>query len=251
MGEPAARFLPPRLALMLALAGVLQGLGACWITGALGASLPFSGTIPLRLLPHILCGLAVTLTALFAPLSTAPDEKRLTLAQAVFAALFQGTMYQFFVLVCARLVPLDPGGIVMSAVILALVAFCCQMLSDVASRAYAGIVFLWVIGLPLLAYMTADIFLSGPGSTKGWMPGDDASPPIYTLIHGALNLSPATAMAAALDGALPDGSAASGWMTLTLLTLASAGLAALRFGGWRREVASVTETSAQSVSISS
>jgi hypothetical protein len=229
MGEPAPRFLPARLALLLALTATLQGLAACWITGALGTSLPFSGSIPLQMLPHVLCGVAVALSALIAPLAVTPDMKRLTLTQSVFAALFLGAMYQFFVLVCARLVPLDPGGIVLSALCLALFAFSCLMLSDLAPRAYAGIVFLWVIAIPVMAYMTADIFLSGPGSSKGWQPGEGTSPLIYTLVHGALNSSPATAMAAALDGALPDGSYPSSGISIAVFGVISVLLATLRF----------------------
>ena len=227
MAQPTPRFLPVKLAVILGLAAVALGLAASWIAGALGTWLPFSGAIPLTSLPHVLCGLAVALAALLAPLVTDKNAPRLSLTQLAFSAIFQGAMFQFFLMVTARLVPLDPAGIALSALGLSLFALCCLLISEVVPRAYTGLVFFWVVALPMICYLTADIYLAGPGSTKGWQ-GGESSGLIYVVTHTLLMLSPGTAIAAMLDGALPDGSYALPGVAFGLLLVVTAALVFVR-----------------------
>ena len=136
MPAPTERFLPVRVALILAAIALCQGFSACWITGSLGMWLPFSGSIPLTSLPHILCGLAVAMAALVAPFISGPgnpseaegqssqERPRLKLLQLIFTALWQSAMFCFFLMVCARLTPLDPGGITLATLWVAAFAFC-------------------------------------------------------------------------------------------------------------------------------
>jgi hypothetical protein len=245
-----SRFLPARLALILAAIALCQGLTACWITGALGSWLPLSGAIPLPSLPHILCGMAVALSALAAPFlagaradaeSGEPlPRSELTLIQAAFAALWQGGMFCYFLMVCGRLVPLEPGGIALASVWVAVAAFCCLLLTQALPRAYAGIVFFWIVAVPMTGYITADVFLFGPGSGGGWQPIEN-NRAIYTFVHALLNISPATATAAALDGALPDGALAAPLYGLAGVLIVSAALAVLIWKRNRRP-SSLTES---------
>ena len=232
MAQTATRFLPVRLAAILALAALVFGLATSWIAGGLGAWLPYSGAIPLTSLPHFLCGIAVALAVLLAPLTSTANAPKLSLTQLAFASLFQGAMFQFFLMVTARLVPLDPAGIALSATALALFAFCCLLLSDVLPRAYTGVMFFWVLVLPLICYHTADVFVYGPGGSKGWQA--ESSAPIFALTHAMLALSPGTAIAATLDGALLDNSPTLPGLTFGLLAVLAGSLTALRVRAMRQ-----------------
>ena len=257
-----SRFLPARLALILAAIALCQGLTACWVTGALGSWLPLSGVIPLPSLPHILCGMAVALAALSAPfligsrttaVRSEPESgdggiprPELSLVQLAFAALWQGGMFCYFLMVSGRLVPLVPGSIALASVWVAVAAFCCLMLAQLAPRAYAGIVFFWIVAAPMTGYITADVFVFGPGGGTGWQPIEN-NRAIYTFVHALLNISPATATAAALDGALPDGAIAAPVYGLAGVLIVSAALAVLIWKRNRRpsspaESASVTRS---------
>src|SRR5262249_28804543 len=160
---------------------------------------------PLSSLPHILCGLTIALAALATPFlaGNSSERPRLTLFQALFAALWQSGMFCFFLMVCGRLSPLQPGGIALASMWAAAFAFCALRLYEVASGAYAGLMFFWVIAVPMIAYFTADVFADKAGP-NGWQPYE-ANSPVYAFVHALLNFSPGTATAAALDGALPDG----------------------------------------------
>ncbi len=227
MSQP--RFLPARLALILAAIALCEGLTACWITGALGSWLPLSGMIPLSSLPHILCGLTIALAALATPflVGNSSDRPRLTLFQALFAALWQSGMFCFFLMVCGRLSPLQPGGIALAAMWAAAFAFCCLMLCELAPRAYSGVMFFWVIAMPMVGYFTADVF-ADKASSNGWQPYE-ANSSVYAFVHALLNFSPGTATAAALDGALPDGNSAAPWPGLIAVGILAALLALLNY----------------------
>ena len=213
MPAPTERFLPVRVALILAAIALCQGFSACWITGSLGTWLPFSGSIPLTSLPHILCGLAVAMAALVAPfisgpgtlsageLQTTEARPRLKLLQLIFTALWQSAMFCFFLMVCARLTPLDPAGITLATLWVAAFAFCCLTLAELTPRAYAGIIFFWGVAIPMVCYVTAEAYIyTSPG---GWKYNGTGA--VYSFLHGMLSISPATATAAVLDGGLPDG----------------------------------------------
>jgi hypothetical protein len=240
MEQNATRFLPARLALLLALAAAFLGLATTWITGALGSWLPLSGSIPLTSLPHILCGIAVVLAAILAPLTTQTTATRITLTQIAFAGLFQGAAFQYFMMVTARLVPLDPAGIALSSLGVALFAFCCVLIAEALPRAYCGLLFFWVVAVPVICFITADIFVSGPGRVKGWQAAE-SSALIYSMTHALLALSPGTAITAMLDGALPDGSYALPAITLTTLAVLSASLVILRMRLSKRKTSAPAE----------
>jgi hypothetical protein len=245
MAENRPRFLPPYMALALGAVAGLEGFTSCWVLGAFRSWAPYAGTVPLESLPHVLCGLAVVSAALIAPLivrrnpSNPNGEWPLTL----FAALWQGAVFGFFLMVSARLVPLEPGGIFLASIWVALFAFVCLRLAQTLPSAYAGIVFVWVVALPVTDYMLAEIFLSSPAGSKGWQP--ESGGRIYVFVHTLLNISPATAVAGVLDGYLLDGVPAAVAFPVSILALLSAG--SLGHCIWRERRRTPAEVSATSI----
>jgi hypothetical protein len=205
------------MALALGAVALLEGLCCCWAIGAFRSWAPYSGTVPLESLPHILCGLAVVLAAFIAPLIVRPGAEvpLKSWALDLFAALWQGTAFGYFMMVSARLVPIEPTGIFLSSLWIALFAYCCLSFARAFPSAYAGIAFIWVVALPVADYMLVEIFLSSPAGNKGWQP--EMAAPIYSLVHALLNISPGTAIAGVLDGYLPDGAPAAPAVPMLLL----------------------------------
>jgi len=222
MTQLRPRFLPPYMALALGAVAALEGFVACWVVGAFRSWAPYSGAVPLESLPHVLCGLAVVLAALIAPLIVRPDQKgRSAIVLSLFAALWQGAVFGYFMMVAARLVPIEPSGIFLASVWIALFAFCCLSLAQTLPSAYAGIAFIWVVAVPVAGYMLVEIYLTSPAGSKGWQP--ESTSAIYSFVHALLNISPGTAVAGVLDGYLPDGVPAAPAIPLAILGIVCAG----------------------------
>jgi len=54
MPDTRARFLPPYMAAALGAVTALEGFTACWVVGAFRSWAPYSGSVPLESLPHVL-----------------------------------------------------------------------------------------------------------------------------------------------------------------------------------------------------
>jgi hypothetical protein len=202
-----ARLLPLRVAVILALTVVVEALAACWVLGT-GLSLPLAGAMPIALLPQLLAGVALALalfTAPFLAASSAPSPCPLpqgeggttAVARAAFAALWQAGALGFLLLVATRLAPLTDRAIVLACAWLALCALAALLLAQVAPRCYAGIVFIWVIAVPVCLYLTIEVALSTPSGP---------SPALRALADWLLGISPGTAFPGILTGRLPGGS---------------------------------------------
>lgn len=198
---PPTRFLTPRLTLALGVVALVQGALACWILASPGSWLPLAGIVPLAVLPQTLCGVAVGLAAFIAPFLHSEGE-RFRVEHAWFAAVWQAMVFGYLLLVAARLVPLENAGIFLAALSLAVSALVFVWAAELLPRAYAGVIFVWLIGLPVFTYMLAEVYLWSTGRTL-WSAEPEA--PIYTCVHWLLALSPGTAAIGMLTGYLPDG----------------------------------------------
>ena len=238
---PAQPLLPPRLAGGMALIAAAHALLLGWALAAPG-TLPMAGMTPVRVVPYLMCALASAIAALAAPLLLGEDNAvpgAVRLGRAAFAALWQGAVAGFFLMIAARLTPLSPAGIARAAGWLAVVAFTCLLLAGLARRAYAGLSFFWLFAMPVCGYLWAEIFLITPVGNSGWTQstGPQASA-MRAFVHGVLSISPATGATGALTGVLFDGSEyALGW-PLASLALVSVILSwrTLRAGKENREV---------------
>ena len=218
------------MTVLLAASALLEAGAACWALGAGGSRLPLSGAVPVEVLPQFLGGLALALAVFFAPLflgtlplregvgggpgapSPCPLQRGESgtptlLVPAVFAAVWQAAVLGFALLVVARLTPLAPGSILQACTWLALCALASILLAQLCPRAFAALMFAWVIALPVSGYLLAEVFLSGPGGAGGWnqAPGARAAT-LRAILHWLLCLSPGTALSGTLTGALADGS---------------------------------------------
>ena len=216
-----AELLGTRHVVVLALIAVFHALLLCWAMAAPG-TLPLAGAASVRMLPYLTIALAASLAALTAPvLMDADSAPGLNLGRALFAALWQGGAFGFFLMLDARLTSLNTGGMLRAAVWLSLVALCCLLLANVLRRAYMGLVFFWICALPVGIYLLAELFMISPAGSSGWT---QASGPqaqaIRAFVSQMLSLSPATGAAGALSGVLPDGSPyAAGWPMAVLAVI--------------------------------
>jgi len=217
------------MALLLAATALLEAGVACWALGAGGVKLPLSGAIPVDILPQVLGGLALALAIFFAPFFFPAEVRkedrevrsgqavlkahsslltsRFSLGHAAFAAVWQAACLSFGLLVLARLTPIPSLSILQAGVWLALCALASILLARLLPQAFAALMFIWVVALPVSGYFLAEAFLSGPGGASGW--GQAASVQagaLRSLMHRILSLSPGTALCGSLTGFLADGS---------------------------------------------
>ena len=198
----ATPFLTRRAAAALGLAALAEGLAAWWVLSS-SAPLPLAGTVPAALLPQVLCGVALALAVFSAPF-IARNSGRFRFAGAFFAAAWQALMLGYFLLVSARLAPLENENILQATAALALLAAAVILLAALAPRGYAAAIFIWLVGLPVFGYMLAEVYLWSTGGTaEEWRP--ETARAAYTCVHWLLNLSPGTAMIGALEGRLAGG----------------------------------------------
>jgi len=194
-------------ALILALAAV-----ALWVLQPL-AFLPWSGTVHPSLLPQVLTGALLGGVALLAPFlieSSSAQALSSRIGRAAYIALWIGVMELFALLVSSRLVPLETLVILAVTACLGALAFGFQMAAAAFPGVYTGGVFLWLIGLPVLAYFTAEIAMMIPAHAA-W--GSENSG-VYAIVRSMLNLSPSTFVIALLNGVQADGSEVSWWLPL-------------------------------------
>lgn len=220
--SPLQPLLPLRLAGGLAFAAACHALLIGWALAAPG-SLPLAGMASVRVLPYLVCALASVLAVLSAPLLLGEENAArpgLLLGRAAFAAIWQGGAMGFFLMIAARLTPLNSGGIARASLWLSAVAFTCLLLASVARRAYAGLSFFWLFALPVCAYWFAEIFLMSPAGSSGWQ---QASGPqaqaARACVRALLSMSPATGAAGALTGVLADGSDYGIWPLTALAAI--------------------------------
>lgn len=217
--------LPPRLAAGLALITIVHVLLLGWSLAPAG-SVPFAGLVQMRTLPYLMCAWAAALIVLSAPLLLPENEDaetpvNLHLGRALFAALWQGAVSGFFLMIAARLTPLNPAGILLASAWLSAVAFTCLLITAVSCRAYAGLSFFWLFALPVCGYLLAELFLMSPAGNSGWQQSSGPqAQAIRGFLHALLSFSPATGAAAALTGSHLDGSVYSGtgsWIALGVI----------------------------------
>jgi len=170
---------------------------------------------PFRLLHPQYLSAALTVFSVALGLLTAPAfayacgrdtgtkaEQRHRLARAIFFATWQAAVLGFFLLVASRLEPVDSLAIVrVMAVLACTVAFGILMASRWPS-AYAGLVFLWAVALPLSCYLLTEIFLDLPAGAMGWNASRPEGAGFYRLVAASLKVSPGTAAMGTLEGSL-------------------------------------------------
>jgi hypothetical protein len=200
--DAGSRFLPLRMIVLLAAVIVCVAAVSCWALG---------GVVPVKLLPRVVSGLALVLAVFLAPLFPAPGRSSpqtvgeigwLVLARLAFAALWQAAALGFVLLVLSRLTPLSSGAVVQASVWLGLCAFGALLLAACTPRAYAGLMFGWLVVLPVCGYFAAELFMSGPAGSMGW---GQAPAAFRGAMHWMLSLSPGAALDGAVTGWLADG----------------------------------------------
>lgn len=125
----------------------------------------------------------------------------------LFAALYQAIVLMFFLRLAGRLAPLAADAAWETGAWMFQTALALGALARVYPRAFSGIAFGWIVGLPVLAYMLAELTLVGAGGVA-WQQQTrvEATQSVGLLVRGMLQVSPFTAMLGALHGILPDGS---------------------------------------------
>lgn len=202
--------LPFRPSLLMGAVAMAHAGVSCFILAAPSSGLPFSGIVPLETLPFFIGGLAVVLAVLIAPLSGAarnseirPEDEPIhstkMFANAILSAMWQALILAYFLMVSSRLVPLDAGVIARSAAGLLFFAFICLLLAHLVPKAFAGIIFFWVIAIPTFCYIMLEVFLSSPTNKTMWDSADDVPvSAVRTLIGWLLNVSPGSGMMSTL-----------------------------------------------------
>jgi hypothetical protein len=238
---PSFRLLLPRQALllglmMLCLAGVclwmlIPTLSSSSESSASASTLStvpnflWSGTVSVSLLAHVLTGVLILLLSLLAPflIGTQSEDESLRhrLTRMVYLSLWVAVLEFFVLLVASRITPLETLAMLKTTAMVAFLSITLQLLAATFTRAYTGIVFLWMVAMPVSAYFMAEIFLMSPAGGRGWQ--EVSSPEIQTLhdtLHRLLNLSPGTFILGIFDGKHVDNSAIRWGYPLTLFTAA-------------------------------
>ena len=234
----------------LACAALILGVQAALVAGAALGIWPTSTTFRLlnpQHLPAALTAVAMALGLFTAPAfahtrrrdggeptgedAAATIERRHRLARALFFAAWQAAVLGLFLLVASRLEPVDTLAIVRTMTVLASAVALGILLAARWPSAYAGLVFLWAVALPLSCYLLTEIFLDLPAGAKGWNASRPDGAGFYTLIAASLKASPCTAAVGALKGSLP-GLKEFGW-SATGLFVAGTSIAAVLIHRWK------------------
>jgi len=220
-----------RATIVLCVLTLLLAAVTCWGVAPAG-SLPAFWVADAALAAHLISGFALALAVFAAPLIFSRDElrgesPRLHLAKSALAALWLGVASAFMLLAAARVSAVSNAGIAQAALWIAFTAWVSIQLSRIKPHAALGALFFWIFGLPISAYMLAELFLTGPNA--GTSLADSSAPQANALraaLHWILNLSPGTAAIGALTGTLADGSAYSTWIALSAMAIFVAGICA-------------------------
>ena len=220
------KLFPPSTAIGLSTLVFFEAIVACWLLAPSRAWLPLSGAVPLNLLPHFLCLLALALAVLMAPGLAAETlggrgvEKdvwpaHVFFARACAAAGCQGLFLNYLLMIAGRVTPLDLAVSSCASACVALVALVCMLLTRIVPLAFSGIVFGWMIALPVFSYMLAELSASSIDASAG-----SGSQRLHVCIHWLASLAPSTAIIGAVPGILPEGAQApDAWPWLTLCGL--------------------------------
>lgn len=167
-------------------------------------------------LPASLSAATLSLALLLAPawsedLRARGESSLQQTGRFAFLSLWQAAALGFFLLISARVVPLDSGAIVRAALILGATAWLALAVSRRWPRAYLGLALFWVVALPMSAFIVVEVFISTPNGSLGWSrakgPGVET---FRSTVEWLLRFSPGTAIVGTLQGHLP-GDAPCGW----------------------------------------
>jgi hypothetical protein len=213
---------------------LLLGAWTCWAVAPAGM-VPAVLAGDAALSAHMVAGFALALAAIGAPLifskeELANDSRLLGMAKSALSALWLSVTAGFMMLAAARVSAVGDLGIAQAALWIFFVAWFSIELSRLMPRAAAGVLFFWIVALPVCAYMFAELFLSSPAGSAGLT--DSAAPQARALsavLYWMLSLSPGTATLGALTGKLADGSpysfpVAIVWMAALALPILARGL---------------------------
>ncbi|HYF49459.1 MAG TPA: hypothetical protein VEJ63_08640 [Planctomycetota bacterium] len=224
------RLLSARHLFILGMTVLLLALAGVWVLQPV-ALLPWSGTVHSALLPQILTGVLLGALAVLSPFFSAGKRDEpfgRQLLQIVCLCAWIAVIELFVLLVSSRLVPLEASTIAAVTVTMALLAFVFQLLSRAFPKAFATLMFLWLIGMPVMAYFTAEIYMMTLSGNAIWAevagPGGET---IRALVRWLLNLSPSTFVSAMLNGVQADGSDLSLWPYVAFAGAAVAGMLVL------------------------
>ena len=180
-----------------------------WWTVASAASVPafWLGSAPLA--PHLIAGFSVVIAAFVSPLFFTQVELRsdggwIFLGKGAYAALWLAVAAAFMMTAAARIAPVNASGIIGATLWIFGVAFIALTLTRLLPRAAPALLFLWIIALPIAAYMLVEVFLTSPAGGSGL--AESAAPQaaaLRTASHWMVNLSPSTGTLGALTGTLP------------------------------------------------
>jgi hypothetical protein len=171
----------------------------------------------LALLPEALMGVALGLGLLLAPAwadesaAEGAAAPRKALARAAFLGAWQAAAVGFFVLVAARVAPCEPAGQLRALLTVASALGLAHLVAVRLPRAYAGLMFLWAVAVPVGLFVLAEIFISTPVGAVGWRSAGGAGPAMLREVTDwLLCLSPGAAAIGTLTGELATGGAC-GW----------------------------------------
>jgi hypothetical protein len=130
--------------------------------------------------------------------------------------------------------PLGGPGILRSLLVVTATLTAAVLLAARFPRAYAGLIFLWAVALPVGCFLLVEVFLSTPAGAVGWRQARGSTAAgLREAVAWLLSLSPGTAAIGTLRGELADGGAA-GWkevaVSAALFLAAAVGLGRRRSG---------------------
>lgn len=201
--EVRAPVLPARAVVCLALQTLAYSVLTLWSLELL----PISGTawVGQFSLPVAYAIAGVLGTAFLAPWMS--GEAPRPVLRALFTALYQAVVLIFFLRLAGRLSPQPASAAWEAGAWMFQIALALFAVARLWPGAFAGVVFAWLVALPVFAYMLAELTLVGSGgvSWQEQMRGEHTQGAVL-LVRGLLQVSPATAVMGALNGNLPDGS---------------------------------------------
>jgi hypothetical protein len=214
----APPLLTRRAVLGLGFIAVAQALLVCL---AVWPGMPWAEALDAEALPAALVGLALGLGLLLAPAwaedprarpqsagRAAPGE---VLFRAAFLAGWQAAVLGYFLLVSGRMTPLADAGILRGLLVVATALTAAVLLAVRFPRAYAGLIFLWTVAVPVGCFLLVEVFISTPAGAVGWRQArGPAAAGLRETVAWLLSLSPGTAAVGVLRGELACGGTA-GW----------------------------------------
>jgi len=208
--EAAAPVLPLGAVVCLALQTLAYSVLTLWALELL----PVSGSAWLGAmsLPVAYAVAAVLGTAVLAPWLSADGAR--PVVRAVFVAAYQAIVLIFFLRLAGRLAPQPAAAAWEAGAFMFQTALTLFAVARLWPAVFTGVAFGWIVGLPVFAYMIAELTLVGAGGVS-WQDQmrNEHSQGAVLLVRGLLQVSPATALMGALHGTLPDGSAGLfGWV---------------------------------------